>query len=135
MANHVCEIALIDGPLAIPRSAAVAGAGAIIDFCGNVRPWENDAPISGIDYEAHRAMAEHQLRAIGHEAAERFGLLALKLQHRFGFVPTGETSLHLRVAAAHRQEAFAAGQWIVDELKKRVPIWKKPAPTPAAQPQ
>lgn len=126
MANHVCEIALTDQPLLPPTEARQEGAGAIVDFFGNVRPLENDAPIAGIEYEAHRAMAEHQLRSVAEEAAGRFPIRLIVLRHRLGYIPSGETSLFLRVAAAHRGEAFAASQWIIDELKKRVPIWKAP---------
>jgi molybdopterin synthase catalytic subunit len=126
MANYLCEIALVDGPLALDSPFDTPDAGAIVDFFGNVRPLENGAPISGIEYEAHREMAEHQLRTVAQEAAKRFDLLAIKLHHRIGYVPSGETSLFLRVGAAHRGAAFEAGQGIVDELKKRVPIWKRP---------
>jgi molybdopterin synthase catalytic subunit len=100
------------------------GAGAIVEFLGNVRPLENGKPIEGIEYEAHREMAEHQLRKIAQEAAARFDLLMIKLHHCVGFVAVGKTSLLLRVAAAHRGAAFEASRWAVDELKKRVPIWK-----------
>jgi len=69
-------------------------------------------------------MAEYQLRKIAQEAAARFDLLMIKLHHGVGFVAAGETSLLLQVAAAHRGVAFEASRWTVDELKKRVPIWK-----------
>ena len=124
MANDVCEIALMRGPLRTEMAAE--DAGAIVDFFGNVRSLENGEPISGIEYEAHAAMAESQMRNIAQEAAARFDLLSVKLHHAYGFIATGQTSLFLRVTAAHRGEAFAASQWIVDELKKRVPIWKRP---------
>ena len=126
MANYLCEIALVDGPLALDSSFDAPDAGAILDFFGNVRPLENGAPITGLDYEVHREMAEHQLRVVAQEAAMRFDLIAVRLHHRIGYVPSGESSLFLRVGAAHRSAAFEAGQWIVDELKKRVPIWKTP---------
>ena len=126
MANYLCEIALVKGPLALDWPFDALDSGAIVDFFGNVRPLENGAPISGLQYEAHPEMAEHQLRMVAQEAARHFDLLAVKLHHRIGYVPSGETSLFLRVGAAHRGAAFAAGQWIVDELKKRVPIWKTP---------
>ena len=64
--------------------------------------WKTGKPIEGIEYEAHREMAEHQLRKIAQEAAARFDLLMIKLHHCVGFVAVGETSLLLRVAAAHR---------------------------------
>src|SRR3977135_502528 len=124
MANCDCEVALVSGPLDLTSPAATVGAGAIVDFFGNVRRLENGKQIDGIEYEAHRVMAEHQLRKIAQEAAERFDLLAIRLRHCIGFVAVGETSLFLRVAGANRGAAFEASRWIIDELKKRVPIWK-----------
>ena len=60
------------------------------------------------------------------QATERFGLEVVVVHHRIGFVEVGEASLFLRVASRHRSEGFRASQWIVDELKKKVPIWKRP---------
>jgi molybdopterin synthase catalytic subunit len=100
------------------------GAGAIVEFLGNVRPLENGKQIEGIEYEANREMAEHQLRKIAQGAADRFDLLMIRLYHCVGFVAVGETALLLRVAAAHRGAAFEASRWTIDELKRRVPIWK-----------
>jgi molybdopterin synthase catalytic subunit len=124
MANCDCEVALVSGPLGLTSQETALGAGAIVEFFGNVRPLENGKRIDGIEYEAHRQMAEHQLRKIAQEAAERFDLLMIKLHHCVGFVAVSETSLFLRVAAAHRGAAFEASRWTIDELKKRVPIWK-----------
>jgi molybdopterin synthase catalytic subunit len=102
------------------------GAGAIVDFWGVVRGTEDGREIEGIDYEAHAAMAEHQLRLIAQESAKNFRLEKVIVHHRVGFVSAGEASLFLQVKAGHRAAAFAASKWIVDELKKRVPIWKRP---------
>jgi molybdopterin synthase catalytic subunit len=124
MANYVCDVALVNGPLQMRRQSF--GEGAVVEFFGNVRPRENGRPINTLEYEAHAPMAEHQLRVIAGEAVEKFSLLAVTLHHRTGLVRTGETSLFLRVASLHRGAAFAASEWIVDELKKRVPIWKRP---------
>lgn len=124
MANFHCDVALVNAALDLTSTENTFGAGAIVQFFGDVRPLENGERIDGIEYEAHREMAEHQLRKIADEAAERFGLLVVCLHHRVGFVGAGETSLFLKVAAAHRGAAFDASRWIVDELKKRVPIWK-----------
>jgi molybdopterin synthase catalytic subunit len=124
MANYDCDIAVVGDALDFVAEGNTSGGGAIVQFLGDVRPLENGERIAGIEYEAHQEMAEHQLQKIADEAAERFGLLAIRLHHRVGFVAVGETSLFLRVAAAHRGAAFDASRWIVDELKKRVPIWK-----------
>ena len=125
MANVVCEISVTQEPLAA-RMRDIAGAGAIVDFWGAVRPIEDGREIEGIDYDAHREMAEHQLKRIAEQAAERFGLKLVIVHHRTGFIAVGEASLFVRVASPHRSEGFRASRWIVDELKKKVPIWKRP---------
>jgi len=124
MANVVCEISVKQAPLLV-QGSDIAGAGAVIDFWGIVRPIEDGREIDGIDYDAHREMAEHQLKRIAEQAAERFGLMFVIVHHRIGFIAVGEASLFLRVASSHRSEGFRASQWIVDELKKKVPIWKR----------
>jgi molybdopterin synthase catalytic subunit len=125
MANVVCEISVTQEPLAA-RVSDIAGAGAVVNFWGVVRPIEDGREIEGIDYEAHREMAKHQLTRIAEQAAERFGLKLVIVHHRIGFITVGEASLFLRVACPHRSEGFQASQWIVDELKTKVPIWKRP---------
>ena len=126
MANPVCELLLTRAELERTVEEPEEGAGAIVDFRGVVRAEEQGKRIHGIDYEAHATMAGHQLRVIGREAMERFGLGLAVIRHRVGFVAVGEASLFARVAAPHRREAICAMEWLVDELKKRVPIWKHP---------
>ena len=126
MANCDCEVALVSGPLDLTSAEGTLGAGAIVEFFGNVRPLENGKQIDGIEYEAHRKMAEHQLRQIAQQAIETFALKFIVIHHRIGFIATGESSLFMRVASWHRAEAFRASQWVVDELKRKVPIWKRP---------
>ena len=133
MANSVCEIFLTEAPLKAPKRNAT-DVGALVDFWGVVRKLEDGREIEGIEYEAHREMAEHQLRRIAEQAAENFGLRVVLIHHRIGFIAVGEPSLFLRVTSLHREEAFRASQWIVNELKKKVPIWKKPRFTTEKQP-
>ena len=125
MANVVCEISVTQEPIAA-GSSDIPGAGAVVDFWGVVRLLEDGREIDGIDYDAHREMAEHQLKRIAEQAAEQFGLKLVIIHHRIGFITVGKPSLFLRVASSHRSEGFRASQWIVDELKKKVPIWKRP---------
>ena len=136
MANSVSQVLLTDGRLDAPKEDVRRGesvhwridlaAGAVVDFWGVVRELEDGRKIEGIDYEAHGAMAEHQMKVIADAAAETFRLNQVVLHHRVGFVRAGEASLFLRVSAQHRAAAFEASKWIVDELKKKVPIWKRP---------
>jgi molybdopterin synthase catalytic subunit len=129
MANPVCEVLLTEDRLEEPASAQSIvdlDSGAVVDFRGVVRSMENEREIEGIEYEAHKAMAEHQCRLLAERAAEKFGLVRVLLYHRVGFVGAGECSLLVRVSSRHRAKAFEGSRWIVDELKRCMPIWKHP---------
>jgi molybdopterin synthase catalytic subunit len=126
MANPVCEVLVTQGQLNPPENGVDPAAGARVDFQGIVRGSENGREIEGIDYEAHREMAEHQLRQIAEQATIQFGLRSVIIHHRIGFVAVGEPSLLMRVCSGHREAAFQASRWIVEELKIKVPIWKRP---------
>jgi molybdopterin synthase catalytic subunit len=126
MANSVCEVLVTESALQAPTDEVDGASGAIVDFRGIVRKLEDDREIEGIDYEAHNEMAEHQLQLVANAAVEKFRLKRVVLHHRVGFVRAGEASLFLRVSSPRRSAGFEASQWIVDELKKKVPIWKRP---------
>ena len=126
MANSVSQVLLTEARLEAPKEDVDLSAGAVVDFWGVVRELEDGREIEGIDYEAHQAMAQYQMKIIADAAAETFRLSQVLLHHRIGFVRAGEASLFLRVSAQHRAAAFEASKWIVDELKKKVPIWKRP---------
>jgi len=126
MANPVCEVLVTEARLNAPENQVDAAAGAAVDFWGIVRGSEDGHQIEGIEYEAHREMAEHQLRQIARQSIETFALKLIVVHHRIGFIAAGESSLFMRVASGHRAEAFRASQWVVDELKRKVPIWKRP---------
>jgi molybdopterin synthase catalytic subunit len=125
MANPVCEVLLTDKRLE-PENPIPDETGAVVDFWGVVRRLENDREIGGIEYEANATMAEHQLRLIARKAIEEFSLCVIIVRHRLGFVAVTEASVFVRVATRNRAQAFAASQWIMNELKSKVPIWKKP---------
>lgn len=126
MAISVCEVLITQSPLELPARGTDSASGAMVDFWGMVRALEDGKEITGIEYEAHREMAEHQMRNIAESATSKFGLAKVVLRHRIGFVPAAEASVVVRVQSAHRSAAFSANQWIMDELKRTVPIWKKP---------
>ena len=126
MANPVCEVLVTEAQLNAPENRVDVTAGATVDFQGIVRGSEDGREIEGIDYEAHWKMAEHQLKQIAEQAAIEFGLRSIIIHHRIGFVAVGEPSLFTRVCSGHREAAFQASRWIVEELKKKVPIWKRP---------
>jgi molybdopterin synthase catalytic subunit len=102
------------------------GMGAVIYFLGVVREQEGDANISAIDYEAFEKMAAHQFQKIFDEVERRWPIESVRLVHRIGTVPVNEPSLWVEVIAPHRGEAFQACQFLIDEMKKVVPIWKRP---------
>jgi molybdopterin synthase catalytic subunit len=126
MAISVCEVSLTDAALILPEANDDPQAGAVVVFWGAVRSMEDGREITGIDYEAHRAMAEHQMRIVAETAAEKFDVREIFLRHRIGFVAAAEPSVVVRVTSGHRGAAFAASEWIMDELKRVVPIWKRP---------
>ena len=78
-----------------------------------------------LDYEAYEAMALKQMEALAGGARDRFGVRAVSILHRLGRLEIGETSVLIVVASAHRGAAFDACRWLIDTLKKTVPIWKK----------
>ena len=126
MAISVCEVSITQSLLELPARENDPASGAIVDFWGVVRAFEDGREITGIDYEANRPMAEHQMRGLAEAAIGKFGLTRVLIRHRIGFVPAGEASIVVRVESARRSAAFSANQWIMDELKQTVPIWKNP---------
>ena len=127
MAISVCEVSITEAPLDLPSPNEDPQSGAEVVFWGAVRAMEDGREITGIEYEAHREMAEHQMRIVTEGAAKKFeGVRGIFVRHRIGFVAAGEPSVVVRVTSGHRGAAFAANQWIMDELKRVVPIWKRP---------
>jgi molybdopterin synthase catalytic subunit len=106
---------------------ASSAAGAVVCFAGLVRGLEGAAAIDGLDYETFQRMAEHQFDLLLDQMEQRWPIESVRLVHRVGFVKVNEASLWVEVVAPHRGEAFAACQWLIDEMKRVVPIWKKPA--------
>jgi molybdopterin synthase catalytic subunit len=107
------------------------GMGAAVYFAGVVRDDEAGQKIAAIEYEAFRQMAEHQFQRIFDEIERRWPVESVRLIHRVGRVAVNEASLWVEVIAPHRGEAFAACQHLIDEMKRLVPIWKKPITAPS----
>jgi molybdopterin synthase catalytic subunit len=102
------------------------GMGAVIYFLGVVRGTEEGTGIDAIEYEAFQRMAEHQFNLLFDEMEKRWPIESVRLVHRIGTVKVNEPSLWVEVVAPHRGEAFAACEWLIDEMKRVVPIWKRP---------
>ena len=81
--------------------------------------------VAELEYEAYTEMAEREITEIAARAIERHGLCAAAVEHRVGTVPLSEASVAVVVSAPHRPEAYAGSREIIDEIKARVPIWKK----------
>lgn len=120
------SIEIHDGPLPPAGPWRIDGAGAILCFDGVVRPTEAGQAIEAIDYEAYEPMAQRQLNLLAEQTLERFGLLAINVTHSRGRVPAGECSFRLRIASAHRAAGLEAMGGFIDQLKRDVPIWKRP---------
>lgn len=103
-----------------------SGMGAVVYFAGIVRGSEEGAAIQAIEYESFQRMAEHQFNLLFDEMEKRWPIESVRLIHRLGVVKVNEPSLWVEVIAPHRGEAFEACQWLIDEMKRVVPIWKKP---------
>jgi molybdopterin synthase catalytic subunit len=99
--------------------------GAVCVFDGIVRDNTRGRKTLHLDYEAYREMALEQMRGLATEAIAKFGVRDVALVHRLGRLFVGETSVLIVVASAHRGAAFDACRWLIDTLKKTVPIWKK----------
>ena len=99
--------------------------GAVVVFDGIVRNHSRGRKTLLLDYEAYEEMAQRQMTALAQDALTRFGVRHVTIVHRLGRLQIGETSVLIVVASAHRAQAFDACRWVIDTLKKTVPIWKK----------
>lgn len=107
-------------------AALKAGAdGAVCVFDGIVRDNTRGRRTLYLDYEAYEEMALNQMRSLAEEAVGKFGVRDIAVVHRLGRLYVGESSVLIAVASAHRGAAFDACRWLIDTLKKTVPIWKK----------
>ena len=100
-------------------------AGAVSVFMGNVRNRGRFGNVSEIYYEAYREMAEEKMREIENEAQAKWAIKKLVAIHRIGNLKVGETSIIIGISSEHRHEAFEACKYIINNVKTRVPIWKK----------
>jgi molybdopterin synthase catalytic subunit len=99
--------------------------GATLLFLGVVRDHADDRPVSGMRYDAYQEMAGEVLRTIAEEASERLGTDRVAVVHRFGELAIGDVSVAIAVSSPHRGEAYEASRYMIEELKERLPIWKK----------
>lgn len=99
--------------------------GAVLLFLGVVRDHAEGRSVDGLHYEVYEAMAREVLQEIADEAARDAGVQRLHVVHRSGTLDVGEVSVAIAVSSAHRAEAFQASRRVIEEIKKRLPIWKE----------
>jgi len=99
--------------------------GAVLLFLGTVRETNDGRAVTGMRYDSYGAMAEKVLDRIAMEAATRLGTDRLAVVHRVGELAIGEVSVAIAVSSPHRAEVFDAGRYVIEEIKKRLPVWKK----------
>ena len=122
------RVALVTSPLEPARLLAEVSApenGAVVLFVGTVRDVNDGRSVTGIDYSAYSAMAKRELDAILAETASRFGTPHLVVEHRLGTLDVGDASVAIAVAHPRRGMAYDASRFVIEELKRRVPIWKR----------
>ncbi len=118
---------LTEAPIDLARLVARVAAperGAIASFLGVVRNHQEGRRVERLDYSAYGPMAERECERIVAEAEERWDV-AVALEHRIGRLEIGDTAVAVVAAAAHREPAFAACRFVIEEVKRRVPIWKR----------
>ena len=119
--------AIVTGPIdpaMLISEVQSAEFGAVSVFIGTVRETSDGRSVTGIDYTAYTAMAESQLAEILSEAAERLGVGSIVVEHRVGTLALGDVSVAIATAHAHREPAIECTRFVIEEIKKRVPIWK-----------
>ncbi len=112
-------------PAALSRELADETCGALVSFEGWVRNHNEGRAVERLDYEGYEALATKEGASIVEAAIARFGVTNAACVHRLGSLALGDLAVWVGVTAGHRGEAFDACRWIIDEVKARVPIWKK----------
>jgi len=120
--------AIVDGEIDLSGLIADVrsdGAGAVSVFIGTVRDHSEERSVVALEYQAYRSMAESELADIAREASERFQIASLVAEHRVGQLSVGDISVAIASAHAHRSAAIECTRFVIEEIKKRVPIWKR----------
>jgi len=110
---------------AVARRVVPPECGATVTLDGYARKWTGSRETDYLVYEAYDAMALSEMQKLGSEAHKRFEIAHVGIVHRIGRLEIGETSVVIAVSAPHRRAAFEACEWIIKELKRTVPIWKR----------
>lgn len=112
-------------PGEVEQELASTAAGAIVMFVGTVRATNLGQDVRYLEYSSYAPIALKEMETIATEALSRWPLVDVRIVHRLGRLDVGDIAVVLGTSAPHRSEAFASCAWVIDELKRRVPIWKK----------
>ena len=122
------RVALVQAPIDVAKlltEVNTPSSGATTLFLGTVRDVNEGRPVLGIDYSAYASMAQHEMELIAREASERFGTPHIVMEHRIGYLALTDVSIAIAVSHARRTPAMDAVRYAIEEVKKRVPIWKR----------
>ncbi|MGC8608707.1 MAG: molybdenum cofactor biosynthesis protein MoaE [Thermoplasmata archaeon] len=122
------KVEITDGPIdvgGIINGLRNDECGSILTFQGTVRKYSDDAEVTSLFYEAYKELAIAEIKKLLDEALERYGIVDATVVHRIGNVNLREDSVVISVCSRHRSESFEACRFIIDEIKARIPIWKK----------
>ena len=125
MKTRVSVVSEVIDAAKVLREVESPAHGAAILFVGTVREVNDGKPVDGMEYTAYVAMAEKEMGAIAREANERFSGTFVVIVHRIGELAIGEASVAIATANAHRDAAYQASRYVIEQLKARVPIWKR----------
>ena len=109
----------------VTESVRSHAAGAVVLFLGTVREFTGDVQTSSLEYDAYPDMALQELRQLDTDVRAKWPVINVAMVHRTGDLQLGDIAVAVAVSSGHRREAFEAGQWLIDTLKVRVPLWKK----------
>jgi len=124
------HIVIEEAPNALDHAALreqleTKGCGAIVSFLGITRGTEGEAEVYALEFDAWQERLGSVLRDLANQACDTFGTLSVVMAHRTGRVEPQESIVSIHVASPHRKEAFQACEWLIDELKKQAPLWKR----------
>ena len=122
--------AIVRSPIdteALLREVDSARNGASVIFVGTVREQNEGRAVTGIEYAAYGAMAQRELESIVAECCTRFGSEDVVAEHRIGYLAIGEASVAIAAAHPHRDQAYAASRFVIEQIKRRLPVWKREA--------
>ena len=125
MAVH---IEIVRGPLDIAELRGLVdseGCGSIVSFVGITRGMEDGFSVKSLEFDAWEDRLEDVLRSIADQSISKFGVKSVVMAHRIGSVKPDENIVCIHVGSAHRSEGFSACSWLISELKKQAPLWKK----------